>query len=332
MSQRIGLLDFLRGFSMATIVVFHYLQQLALPAGLKPLIFFGGTGVHLFFVLSGYTLYRSFSAKPLGYFTFLRRRFSKIYIPYIAVVTISALVSVIVPLYKEGSWYAWLGHVFLYKFADKTIIGSYGYQFWFVSTLFQLYLLFVPLYWLMKKSKPATLTLLLFVVSMAWNAMIIALGVDYNRSWNSFFPVFLWEMALGMTLAYRFTDATIEKPLPVVKLLLIGGIALVSYAFMALKGGQAGRVTNDIFALTGYTAVALLSYQWSGKALRNGVSWLGGISYSWFLWHMFFIELARVFVPQPYTTGALAISFFVGLAVAYGWDKLVAAFFQRYKI
>ena len=47
------IIDFLKGYSIFTIVVFHYLQFLGLPHPLSELINFGGTGVHLFVLLSG---------------------------------------------------------------------------------------------------------------------------------------------------------------------------------------------------------------------------------------------------------------------------------------
>ncbi len=47
---------------------------------------FGGTGIHTFLFASGYGLFLSHLQKPLPYREFLKKRFTKIYIPYILVV------------------------------------------------------------------------------------------------------------------------------------------------------------------------------------------------------------------------------------------------------
>ena len=144
-NQKITAIDFLKGYSILTIVIFHLGQALKLPTLMAQLINFGGTGVHTFIFVSGFGLYLSHLRKPLSYKVFLRKRFTKIYLPYIVVVAFSALVSLFIPVYNN-SLYAFLGHVFLFKMFDEAIIGSYGYQFWFISTIIQLYLLF---HWLL---------------------------------------------------------------------------------------------------------------------------------------------------------------------------------------
>ena len=136
--KKIEIIEFLKGYSIFTIVIFHLLQEVSLPPIFEKAIFFGGTGVHLFILLSGLGLYLSFQNKPTDYFTFLKKRLNRIYLPYILVVLISALIALSIPIY-ENSNYALLGHIFLYKMFDSKIIESYGSQLWFISTIIQLY-------------------------------------------------------------------------------------------------------------------------------------------------------------------------------------------------
>jgi len=87
----IELVDFLKGFSMFSIVAFHVLKVLPIPYFFIEIMKFGGTGVHVFIFVSGFGLYYSFLRKPMTYVEFIKKRFVKVYIPYIIVVTIIAV-------------------------------------------------------------------------------------------------------------------------------------------------------------------------------------------------------------------------------------------------
>ena len=91
--KRLDIITFLRGFSIFSIVIFHYFQYLNVSPMVNKAINFGGTGIHLFLLLSGFGLWYSYLNKPLKFMDFLKRRFGKIYFPYITIVLISALIS-----------------------------------------------------------------------------------------------------------------------------------------------------------------------------------------------------------------------------------------------
>lgn len=92
------MIDFLRGFSIFTIVVMHYLQDAKLPGMVNKILSIGGTGVHMFFICSGFGLYLSYLNHPVRYKEFIEKRFVKIYIPYVIVVGISAVLPYICTL------------------------------------------------------------------------------------------------------------------------------------------------------------------------------------------------------------------------------------------
>lgn len=140
--RRLAVVDFLRGFSIFTIVLMHLVQSYPLPSFLMKASSLGGAGVHVFILCSGFGLYLSSLYKPLNYGQFLKRRFSKVYIPYVIVVLISALYfglvcnrDVLMPV---------LGSVFLFKMFVPSLENAFGGQMWFVSTIIQFYL-FWPL-------------------------------------------------------------------------------------------------------------------------------------------------------------------------------------------
>ena len=80
-----------------------------LPPALARMINFGGTGVHTFIFVSGFGLYLSHLRHPLPFGAFLKKRFSKIYVPYIIIVTVSAVISLFIPVFTNSA-YAFFGH------------------------------------------------------------------------------------------------------------------------------------------------------------------------------------------------------------------------------
>ena len=59
-SMRYEYIQFAKGYAIFTIMLFHVLQRLVLPEILQKAIVFGGTGVHLFFLLSGFEFISEF--------------------------------------------------------------------------------------------------------------------------------------------------------------------------------------------------------------------------------------------------------------------------------
>ncbi len=135
--KRIGLVDYLRGYSIFTIALMHLYQGYSSGA-LSKAFAFGGAGVHVFILCSGLGLYLSYLCKPLGYKDFLRKRFAKVYVPYVIAVVL------------WGSWLlistgafptkAVISHLLLYKMFSVELDTSLCYPYWFISTIFQFYL------------------------------------------------------------------------------------------------------------------------------------------------------------------------------------------------
>lgn len=138
------LVDYAKGFSILAIVLYHLvLFYLKMPNIVKLASNFGGAGVHIFLICSGFGLYYSHLKHPLKFWSFISKRFKKIYIPYIIVI----LFSFFVPTMYLGKnrLLALLSHVLLFKMFIPMFEESFGVQMWFVSTIIQFYLMFLPL-------------------------------------------------------------------------------------------------------------------------------------------------------------------------------------------
>jgi peptidoglycan/LPS O-acetylase OafA/YrhL len=267
---------------------------MVLPMLVSQLINFGGTGVHAFIFVSGFGLYLSHLRKPLSFSQFLKKRFTKIYLPYIIVVALTAAISLFIPVY-DNSIYAFFGHVLLYKMFDETIIGSYGYQFWFISTIIQFYLIFPLIVRLKKMMKDGSFTLLGIVITILWGVFIFYIHRSEMRIWGSFFLQFIWEFMLGMVCAERFYKtgyAFWSQRKTVLALVALLGLGL--YGAMALRLGVVGHVFNDFPALLGYTALGLLIFNFQAPSVNNFILFTAKISYPLFLVHILVLRLVQV--------------------------------------
>lgn len=206
--KRIPYIEFARGYAIFTIVCFHVLQRVGLPPMGQKAIIFGGTGVHLFFLISGFGLALSIPNSEFRIPDFYKKRLARVWLPYVLVLTISLAAALAFNLFSD-QWAAWFAGVFLYQMFSEGWIESFGGHFWFISTIMQFYLVFPGLFFLKKRVGGAAFFSLCLAGSVAWWLTVFFLEMGEMRVWNSFFLQFLWEFGLGMAIAdygMRITD------------------------------------------------------------------------------------------------------------------------------
>ncbi len=294
MKNKVEVIDFLKGYSILSIVLYHFFQGIALSPVLAKAIHFGGAGIHTFIFASGFGLFLSHLQNPIPYTQFLRKRFTRIYVPYIIVVTLSAAISLFIPIY-ENSWNNYFSHVFLYKMFYDHLIGTYGYQLWFISTIIQFYLVFALIVKL-RQWIPGNIFLLVgLLISYGWAIVFLLLHKEDLRSWNSFFLMFIWEFMLGMYCAEIYLKKGYEF-WKIRKSFLIG-IAisgLIVYSGMAILGGRFGKAFNDVPALFGYTALCIFIYSLQIKWINRFILFTANLSFSIFLIHFLVLNGVRM--------------------------------------
>lgn len=321
--NKVTFIDYLKGFSILTIVLMHLVYSMpSIPSPLLTLSSLGGTGVHVFFLCSGIGLYLSYLKRPMTWKGFLQKRFVKIYLPYILVV----LLSFCLPWLYMGNQRltALLSHIFLFKMFVPAFQTSFGIQLWFVSTIIQLYLLFIPMCRIKEKINNNTLFLVLFLaISIAWWLFCYLFKVSHMRVFNSAAFQFIWEFALGFVLAEQlYKGRSWKLSLPVLAILAVLGIGV--QAFLALSADSL-KLFNDIPALVGYTSLALLLGQ-IPLVYQLG-TWLATVSYEFFLLHMLVINtLFHVIKPHGLLMeGIVAVlSLGASIVVAILYRRLLA--------
>ena len=327
--KRFEIIEFLKGYSIFTIVVFHYLQTLDIPRPYNLAIYFGGTGVHLFVLLSGLGLYLSYLRRPVTYRTYLKKRLSKVYLPYILIVLLSAAISLLYPIYKN-SLYALGGHLFIYKMFDEDIIGSYGYQLWFISMILQFYLVFYAIVYVKERFSNVVFMAICLAVSLGWASLVFLLGKGSYRVWNSFFLQYLWEFGAGMVIASLLhRNVSLNFKVRGIYALTIGIACCMLYAAMAVLLGRLGGLLNDIPALIGYSLLGIWIYQLRNDTITHFFLFTGKVSFSLYLLHILILRIATYLSTSVPLFIILPASFVLCYLLALYYQRMMNQFYQK---
>ena len=306
--RKLDVVNFLRGYSISTIVIMHLVGMLGISGIWEKAAAFGGAGVHVFILCSGFGLYLSYLRKPLGYIAFLKKRFTRIYMP-MAVLCVATAVWMAC---MGREWFIPLwGNLLLFKMFVPELESSMGGQMWFVSTIIQFYLAWPLIVKLFKTWGGVKLAL---IISLLWSTTVGLLGYAEERVWNSFFLQYLWEFCLGMKMAEIYHDNPKALEVPRWKYLLTLCVAGVGLTGIMGFAGWPWKLYNDIPSLMGYMSLALIIYKVGIKPLNRLLEWTNRFSYEWYLVHMLVFDI--IFYCIGYNV-PIAVVFVLCLLLSY---------------
>ena len=316
-TKKLFIVNYLRGFSIFTIVLMHLLQSYPLPSWLMKASSFGGAGVHVFILCSGFGLYLSYLNRPLGYRAFLRKRFGRIYWPMAIVCMVTAVwmlyqgKEVLMPL---------LGNLFLFKMFVPELESSMGGQMWFISTIIQFYIAWPLIVRLINLNRGGGYWMAL-AISILWSTIVGLLGYAEERVWNSFFLQYLWEFCLGMKLAEWYVKRPSVLEIPKWRFLFSACMAGVALTGIMGWTGFPWRLYNDIPSLIGYTSLALIVYKVGIGPLNRFFSYTNRFSYEWYLVHILVFQVLMSvtrdkIVPSVEIVLCLLLSYVVAMGYA----------------
>ena len=322
MTKKYNIVDFLRGWSIFTIALMHLVMSSVSGILLKASAF-GGAGVHVFILCSGFGLYLSYLRKPLRYADFLKRRFGKVWIPYAIAVLL------------WGAWFAFtkgffptrevVSHLLLYKMFSSDLDVSLCYPYWFISTIIQFYL-FWPL--IVKLFRLNGGGYFMLFISLTWSTVVGLLGLEDERPWGSFFLQYLWEFGLGMWIAERSFEDESAKMMNITNykwwwLITASACGMAASAFMAWNGGIL-KLYNDIPSLIGYLSVALIIYKVGLTMFNRFFEWANSYSYEFYLVHkLVYVIMAYMLKTHLPVMVLLTISFVSAYISGYGYRILL---------
>ena len=293
------------------------------------------SGVAIFFVISGFLLYRPFvtaalSGEPAGSTgAFLWRRALRIFPAYWLAALSIALVFGVKPWDGLGDALAHLALVHIYD-ADTVVSGPIS-QAWSLGTEITYYLALPLLGWaavrLARRTDRRVGPQLAFVgvliaASLTYRWLVVTNAGDDASTMATWLPGYLDQFGLGMLLAVVSAASTLRgdglgpawlrgRAVPLVSWSL--AVASLSAAAFVVDlptssldyspGQQMGRQVT--YGLWGFFLVvpAVFGRQDRGAirwALRSRVPrWLGMVSYGIYLWHQFFIDRFQRWTDTP---------------------------------
>lgn len=306
--KKLDVVNFLRGYSIFTIVIMHLVGMLGISGIWEKAAAFGGAGVHVFILCSGFGLYLSYLRKPLGYIAFLKKRFTRIYMP-MAVLCVATAVWMAC---MGREWFMpLLGNLLLFKMFVPELESSMGGQMWFVSTIIQFYLAWPLIVKLFNIRGGVKLAL---IVSLLWSTTVGLLGYAEERVWNSFFLQYLWEFCLGMKMAEIYHDNPKALEVSRWKYLLTLCVAGVGLTGIMGFAGWPWKLYNDIPSLMGYMSLALIIYKVGIKPLNRLLEWTNRFSYEWYLVHMLVFDIIFYYIGH---NAPIAVVFVLCLLLSY---------------
>lgn len=319
---KLKFVDFARGFAIFTIVLMHLTGGLDIPAHLKKALSFGGAGVHMFILCSGFGLYLSHLRRHLSYTEFLSRRMQKVYLPY----CIAVLLWVVYYAIKTHtvSWNSVASHLFLYKMFDGDLDVSICYHYWFISTIIQFYICWPLILRLMQLKRGLMIA---FAISFSWSVAVGSMNLEESRVWGSCIFQYLWEFCLGMTLAKN--AASIEgriRELGFIKIALTAIVGIAATGAMGYCGGFL-KLFNDLPSLVGYSACALLVYRMGIRPICGFFEFTSRFGYEWYLLHGLTIMSMLSAFPSLPPLLTVAASF----CISYGLSWLCSMGLKRGK-
>jgi peptidoglycan/LPS O-acetylase OafA/YrhL len=332
-------IDNLRGVAIAAVVLFHFHYAIhfhepqyhgfwfdfhghsALWWLLYPLSF-GGNGVALFFVISGYVIHRSYLLdRRFNWSAYASRRFWRIFPTYFLVLACFSFGLSVSLASKDFILHALLVH----NLTDDTFFGSINPSFWSLAVECQLYAMY-PLALFLRTRFGVRGMLTFGCIASAFWTIGAYTWVDLSASSTWLSPIALWpDWLLGAAIAeYHLAEKCLFKhPF---------GWALCSGILLILSSWS--RLTSPLgFSLASLASAALVDVHltskksWADHSMIRRLGLLGICSYSVYLIHQPLIlpfisalsELGVVGLEHPTMQIVIGCPLFFILIFGLGW-------------
>ena len=257
---------------------------------------FGGMGVPIFFVLSGFLIHCSYlRSSNFSISAFYYRRFWRIYPSFMVALVFFTLFNWMQGINPDLS--QTVTHILMvYNFDDKYLSGING-AFWSLAVEFQLYLIYPVFLFLRRRIGIRRSLIIILLVSLSLRFRMLMSEYEFGRTPSNVegsFPLLLWfDWALGCYLAEAYSQG---KKVFNLSNLSVSLFTLGFFLFSTFKPASTLLFTYS----SAIVAISLEKYIWSSRKIslfEKMLIPLGLCSYSFYLWHFPLIyPMSRVLI------------------------------------
>lgn len=321
-TERLGVLDGLRGVAVLLVLWYHVWEISFLPAPFAWLQFLpetGFIGVHLFFFLSGFVIAFPFVAAAAQnragptWRHFAWRRFIKIVPSYLLCIGFAYAIGYAQRQPGASTLPDLLSHVLFVHTWFPQRYGTISGVLWTLSVEVEFYCIF-PLVWWCFRRRPWVTAAAMIALAWIWRAGLAhCCYAGYFPTYEENLPGYLDIFAFGMLSSYVYVRlrgrAKAASTHVAATLVAAAGIALLIGALQSLYAYRAYELWSSVWQIDGRPVIGaafailaigfLMSPGWLKVVLDNPpLRFLAAISYNLYLYHqMIARELLRLHVP-----------------------------------
>jgi peptidoglycan/LPS O-acetylase OafA/YrhL len=324
--KNLQLIQMLRGVASMLVVLLHITVNFSDALG-KPFLFdifkFGGSGVDIFFVLSGFIITYSnvnILSKPNAVTSFLKRRFIRIFPIYWITITFFLIIQVVFFSFYKTHFVFSVGNVLqTYLLLPEHIMVN-GVSWSLTNELF-FYLLFTLAIIIAKRRIVIIMACIYFLVLLYLGVSGYGDGVE-----NNYFKLLLFPMNIEFLMGAAIVLLVKKVPVSWVYPLLISGIALFVFGAVCTNRSLSffsngmGRVL--FFGMPSFLIIlSLVKFElYKNVQLKSIFLQLGDASYSIYLVHLplvaaFYRILAKMQLNNSVVLYILSIGLFAGVCI-----------------
>lgn len=331
-SPNLRSMEGMRGFAVFLVFLAHYVTLIGpwiskhseLEAFAEAIHAIGNVGVDLFFVLSGYLIYRSIIGRRQDLFLFFQRRVDRIYPTFLVVFALYLVISVLRPADSkivgtgvDACLYVLQNVMLLPGLFNITPIITVAWSLSYEMMYYIAIPVVIALFQMRERSAQWRVRFFLIV------AVLIA-------AWCGLFggPVRLIMFVSGILLHEALRDGSLKKP---------GSVAAVLALIVALAAatvpteGSMGYAVKVVILFCAFFVVCYSCFTRPGEWLarqfsRTHLRWLGNMSYSYYLLHGLTLKVAFAVLAAkaPHVADETAF-FFLLLPVMFAITVVPAA-------
>jgi peptidoglycan/LPS O-acetylase OafA/YrhL len=281
------------------------------------LISFFGTGVDLFFVISGFCMYLMYVSKKTSfnsstYFGYLKKRWLRIAPAFYAAILMYGLFAVSFQIFRFDAWYAIKNAMFIKTFF--TAPTQYAPHFWSLCTEWHFYLVLPFIVWGIHFFPFYRFVIFLLFACLIFRFFVWIPNNDPHNIINYSIPNRLIEFLMGIIAAKLFLDKKKGWIFSSVKGILIGVVIAFAGRLMMTEVMQEHTGYIGIWARTfnlpllsfGYALALLNTLQtktWFSALMESRLfNRIGKYSYSMYLWHWIIAEWLTIYLMKQWKT------------------------------